>query len=446
MGLGLHGGGLATTQWLLRHDAKVLVTDLRSAKALKPSLRQLPRTPRLRFVLGRHRHSDFRTADLVVANPDVPSHSPYLATARREGVPVVNEATIFFALCPAKIIGVTGTKGKSTVSALLFHLLKTARRKAVLAGNIRSTAMLAVLDKLSSATTVVLELSSWQLEGLPSIRRSPEIGIITNLLDDHLNRYASKSSYFASKDSIWRYQTPADCILLNRDNRPTRVRGEKVHARRYWFSLRPFTEENGIFCRGASFVFRSEGRETRIASTADLRLPGPHNVSNALAALCAARLMGVSSHTLRIGLRSFRGISGRLELVKNVRGVAYYNDTTATAPDAAIAALKSFDRRPIVIAGGVDKKLPYGSMARAFQQGAKRVVFLPGSATKKLLRRWKKSIPYLEAQSMEEAVQKAAALASPGDVVVLSPGAASFNLFLHEFDRGERFVRAVRSL
>jgi UDP-N-acetylmuramoylalanine--D-glutamate ligase len=445
MGLGLHGGGVATTKWLIRHGARVCVTDVRKRSVLRPSIKKIPKTPRCTYVLGEHRHEDFRHAACIVANPGVPRTSPYLNTARKHGIPIVNEATIFFLFCPCPIVGITGTKGKSTVSALVWRFLKKKYRKVILAGNIRTTAMLDVLDALTARSLVVLELSSWQLEGLSCIRKSPHVSLITNYLDDHLNQYPSRQAYFSAKDIIWKYQTPRDVVVLNKDNAPLRARGRRVVSRRYWFSLAPFTEENGSYAKKNELRFRENGSDEVVCKVGNLRIQSSHAIANVLAAIAIARIFRVPKQHIKSVLRSFRGIEGRLETVRTIRGVTYINDTAATAPVATIAALESFKHKVICIVGGVDKKLPYGPLAHALKRRAKAIILLPGTASDKLcvLLKGTKVVPV---SSMRDAVLHAASIAHEGDVVLLSPGAASFNLFLHEFDRGDAFVRIVRSL
>ncbi len=446
MGLGLHGGGLATARWLLRHGATVLVTDLRTRFQLATTLKKLHPRPRLRFVLGEHRHKDFASADCIVQNPGVPNLSPFLATARKHHVPIVNEATLFFLHCPCPVIGVTGTKGKSTVSTMVAHLLRPKYPDVVLAGNIASKAMLDVLDHLRPSSLVVAELSSWQLEGLVPCKRSPHIALVTNVLDDHLNRYASRAAYAAAKALIWRYQRPNDVVILNRDNPRIRPWGGHVRGQLYWYGSRAL-HHDGAYRKGSALITRLQGRLHSVALVGDLRVPGVLAWHNALPAILVARLFGVRSRDIRRSLSRFRGLPGRLEYVRTVAGVEWYNDTTATAPSAAVMALNSFPRKIILIAGGVDKALPYDGMARAIRQHVKTLVLFPGSASDKLrffLRKIR--TPIREVGSMLEAVTVAHSIARKGDVVVLSPGAASFNLFLHEFDRGAQFVKAVKAL
>lgn len=447
MGLGLHGGGVATTNWLLRRGAQVTVTDLRKQQILRESIKRIRDRSRVVFVLGKHRSSDFRNADLVVANPDVPASSPFLAAARKRRVPIENEASLFFLHAPCPVIGVTGSKGKSTTTTLLYLMLHADDRRTAIAGNIATSAMLDVLDRLTPQSRIVLELSSWQLEGLDTVRKSPSFAVVTNVLDDHLNRYPSRRAYAAAKARIWKWQRPDDAVVLNRDNPVTRSWRRRPASKVLWFSVRPFMGEDGAFLRKNDIVVRLHGRERIIAHRRDCNLIGDHNLQNILAALLAATAMGVPAITIRRILRRFQGLASRFEHVRTVRGVKYINDTTATAPVAAVAALNSCASPVVLIAGGVDKRLPYGAFADTIRRRTKALVLLPGSATerlKTLLRFYRK--PMVEISSMNEAVRIARHFATGGDVVLLSPGAASFGLFLHEFDRGEQFVRSVRSL
>ncbi|MEK7516802.1 MAG: UDP-N-acetylmuramoyl-L-alanine--D-glutamate ligase [Patescibacteria group bacterium] len=447
-GLGLHGGGVALARWLLRHGARLTVTDLKTAKELAPSVAAVRRAGRAHFVLGRHRKADFTNADLVIQNPGVPKESPYIRAAERADVPVENEASLFFQMCPAPIIGVSGTRGKSTTTRLIFEMLRAAKIPAVFGGNIREVAMFDLLDRVRAARRkpwVVLELSSWHLERFPAHRLHPRVAVLTSIFPDHLNRYRGMKEYIAAKENLTRFQGPDDVTVVNRDNAETRKLGKRVPGGRLWFSAKSFPEENGAFVRGGAMVVREDGKETRVCAVKDIMLPGAHNVMNVLAAATAAKAVGVPNAAIRSALRRFRGLPHRLEFVREVRGIKFYNDTAATSPDAAIAALRTFaGEKVILIAGGSDKNLQFGALAKAIQKYAKEVVLLPGSATEKLQKALhRKARPV---SSMREAVRAAVSAAQEGDIVLLSPGAASFGLFKHEFDRGDQFVRAVRAL
>lgn len=446
-GIGQHGGGRATIAWFLRHGATIVATDGKTKEELRTTLAKLPRTKRLTFVFGKPRLRDFTTADLVVQNPAIRHDAPALVAARNAGVPIVNEATVFFLRSRAPIIAVTGSKGKSSTSSLLAAMVARRFPKTVLAGNIRDTVMLDVVDGLGADARPVLELSSWQLEGLPIVRQSPHIAIVTNVLDDHLDRYDGKASYAEAKALIWRFQKKEDTVILNRDNAYTRSWASRVRSQLLWFSLKPFPRGDGAFLERGVLKVRTEGKTQTLLNASSLPVPGEHFVANVLAAALAAHVAGVPLVKIARAARTFAGVAGRLEYLRTVRGVRYYNDTTATAPAAAIAALRAFPKKPILIAGGTDKKLPYAALARAMAARARVIVLLPGTATAKMRttlialgRTW------VDASSMDEAVRTAAAHAKRGDVVVLSPGAASFGLFRHEFHRGEMFVKAVNAL
>lgn len=445
MGLGLHGGGVAAVKWFARRGSLVVATDLRSRKTLAPSVKALAGVRHVRYVLGKHRKSDFARADFVAQNPLVPNDSPYLRTARKHGVVIVNDTSMFFEHAKGEFLGVTGTKGKTTVATLTAHVLRAQYGKRVLlAGNIPQFSLWDALDATKANSLSVLELSSWQLEGLPRVKRSPSVAVVTNLLDDHLNRYPSRAAYFEAKSSIWRYQDANGTVILNRDDTVCRTWGKQAKGRVLWYSLRPFKKADGAFLRSGILCVRERGKVIRVLPQTRLRLRGAHNVANVLAAILAARTHNVSFSVLRKAVQNFSGVSGRLEVVRVKNGVQFVNDTTATAPVAAVSALRSFSDKPIMIAGGTDKDLPYRELAHEMSKRAKRIILLPGTATEKLKKLLRKR--FIEVVSMHDAVQVAVTFAKKGDVVLLSPGAASFGLFLHEFDRGDAFIKEVRSL
>lgn len=453
MGLGLHGGGVAVAKWLVRHGARLTVTDLKSAKELALSIALVKRTGRANFVLEEHRKSDFTSAELVIQNPGVPKESPYIRAAEQADVPVENEASLFFQMCPAPIIGVSGTRGKSTTTRLIFEMLRAAKIPAVFGGNIREVVMFDLLDRIRAAKRkpwVVLELSSWHLERFSAHRLHPRIAVLTNVFPDHLNRYRGMREYVAAKENLTRFQGPDDVAVVNRNNAETRRIGKNAPGRRLWFSAKPFPEENGAFVRGGAIMMREDGKETRVCAVKDITLPGAHNVMNALASAAAAKAVGAPNTAISRALRNFPGLPHRLEFVREVRGVKFYNDTAATSPDAAIAALRTFaGEKIILIAGGADKNLQFGTLVKEIKKRTKAVILFDGAATVKLRKAlraagWRTSLPIV--RTMRDALRRTLAVAQKGDTVLLSPGAASFGLFKHEFDRGEQFIKAVRIL
>lgn len=446
MGLGTHGGGVGAVLWLLRRGAKVTLTDLKSRRELASPLAKLPKR-NLTLILGRHRRQDFQTADLILQNPGVPTDSPFLKLAARRGIPLENDASLFFLSCPFPIIGVTGSKGKTTTASLIAAILKAGRFPVSLVG-VEGVPVLTALDGRTRLAYVVFELSSWRLERLSARRVSPHVAVLTNLYPDHLDRYSSFSAYVQAKASIVRFQRWNDVAVVSRDQTLTRGLGARAPGRRYWFSLHPFSEENGCFLdRDGVMTFRRAGREERILPAEAVRLLGEHNLSNVLAAVAVARISGVPRAIIRNSLRTFRGVPHRLELVRELRGVRYVNDTTATIPAATIAALKSINRPAILIAGGAEKGLDLRPLARLLSKRIRFLILLPGQASKRLARLLTDTPFSLTfAKTMDEAVIRASRFARPGDTVLLSPAATSFASFEDAFHRGEAFRRAVNRL
>lgn len=424
MGLGLHGGGVAMVRFLCQRGARVLATDLRDAETLAPSLARLSDLD-VEFVLGEHRLADFAGADLVIRNPAVPEGSPFLAAARAAGVPVEMEMGLFFAECdPDRIVGVTGTRGKTTTATFIWHALCSAGRKAELAGNMRISAV-GLLAELDPEAVVVLELSSWQLEGLVQHRVSPARAVVTNLLDDHLDRYPSRDAYAAAKRTIVKFQRPGDLAVLNAENAYTTAFAESAPGRVAWFSA-----------------------ADPVAGWNRAQIGGVHNRANLAAASRVLVDLGLTESEIADAVASFGGVPYRQETVARIDGVTWVNDTTSTTPDAAIAALEGLSPPFVWIAGGSEKHLdfePLADLAGRLGEKIRAVVMLPGAASDRL----GKSLAGQELRpvaTMPEAVRTAAALAQPGDTVLLSPACASFGLFLNEFDRGDQFNDQVSAI
>ncbi|MBI2050704.1 MAG: UDP-N-acetylmuramoyl-L-alanine--D-glutamate ligase [Parcubacteria group bacterium] len=427
LGLGLHGGGAATARWLHKHGAKLVISDLRDRKLLEPSIKALAKQTGIVYVLGRHRERDVKWADYVVYNPGVPKESRYLQLGRRLNKPVYNEASLFFDRCEAPIIAVTGTRGKSTTASLIAAMCKKKNPRTVLAGNIKTSFMLDVLDRMTPHHLAVLELSSWQLEGLNIVRGAPDIAVVTNLYPDHLNRYQSLAHYYASKKEIFRHQAAEHILILNKDDS----------------LLAQWHKE-----AAPNAVFFSKGEHRALMK--GMALAGRHNLENAVAAIAAAKQYGVSARDIRSVLKNPPVLSGRQEIIAVKKGVVYVNDTTATTPEAGIAALERFGGRRkniILIAGGADKKLVFTEWARSVIKYCSQAHLLVGDASakqKKALAGFKK----LTAghNDLGVLVRIAASAASKGDIILFSPAAASFNLWPHEFARGDDFSKAVSGL
>lgn len=427
MGLGLHGGGAGAARFFAKAEWCVTVTDLKPKEELRESLRLLARFKNIRYILGRHRRKDFLETDLIVKGAGIPWNNQLLALARVKNIPVESDVGIFFDLCQAPIIGVTGSKGKSTTAVLVASLLRKKYPHIFLAGNIRKS-VLDILPHVTKNSLVVLELSSWQLEDLARHKKSPHIAVITNILREHLNRYRDFAAYVQAKSLIFRFQKKDDVLILPKHDRAALRFVGKAKSRVLFFSISPFRAVNP-------------------------HLLGLHNQGNVAAALAVAKLYRVSPVQQRMALREFPGLEGRLEFVAKKHGVRYYNDTTATMPDAAIMALKtmkpSVSGGIILIAGGTDKKFDFRDFAEEIVKSTKAVMWLPGDATKNLKLnivnlKFAQCLEQYDVRTMKEAVGKAKQVARAGDIVLLSPGAASFGLFRHEFERGEEFVKWVK--
>lgn len=447
MGLGVLGGGVGVATYLAEHGASVTVTDMRDERALAESVAALRHLP-VTFHLGEHQLSDFRAegADMVVRNPGVPMTSPYLQAARNSGVNIEMEMSLFFRLCPAPILGVTGTKGKTTVSALIGEILRQWKLETLLAGNMGVSALLE-LDRLDTSTPVVIELSSFQIEALNDHHLSPHVAVLTNISEDHLDRYDNFAHYAGTKLGLTHAMRPEDVVVYNVEDPIVRTVEHRTQARLFPFGLRD-PGRDGAWQSDDRFVIRDGGTELRFGKSALLALSGDHGAMNALAAIGAAHVYGAPSAAIERGLAAFNGVPNRLEEVAIVDGVLYVNDTSATAPAAAVAGIRVLAPRARVlhlIAGGADKCTDLAPFADAIREARARVYLLEGTATPTLdtLLAERRVAVTGTFRSMDGAVICAARTATAGDIVALSPGCASFGMFRNEFDRGEQFRTAV---
>jgi len=447
VGLGLHGGAASAIRWFLRAGATVRVTDIRDHQTLAPTVNRLKKY-RIIYRLGRHDPADFRWADVIYQNQGVPDTLPELKLARRLGKRIVNETSLFFQLCPAKIIGITGTRGKSTTAALLTDILQCQDKKhTFVSGNIRLNPMLDLLPQLSAADRVVLELSSFQLEFLPLIKKSPAVAVMTNLMIDHLNRYDSLTTYAAAKYNIFRWQTSDDLAVLNADDRWTRAAAKLTMAKIWWFQTSGQHHHHGITVRNGWIVEYHGAKTEKLFPQATINVLGEHNLKNNLAAIAVARAENVPVKIIRQAVKKFIGLQHRQEIIRQWRGHTFINDTSATTPDGTLAALKMYPGGVYII-GGTDKRLRFNLMMNEFRRRQLPFITLPGTATDKMVARLPVRDRHLvhAAADMIAAVRQALKLAKPGQPIVLSPGAASFGPYVHEFERGQKFVKAVRSL
>ena len=464
MGLGLHGGGVGTVKFFAERGAKVLVTDIKKEERLKPSIEKLARYKNIEFVLGQHRSEDFIKADLIIKNPAVSPTSRYLEIARAHNVPIETDIGLFFELCPCPIIGITGTKGKSTTASLAYQLLSAKFDKVCLGGNIRIS-VLSQLKKLDKKSLCILELSSWQLEDMAAHKKSPAIAILLNIMPDHLNRYPKFQTYIEAKKNIFKYQSPSNTLILNFNDSIIRSFSEETRSKVVFFG-KDLTSvdlsQKGVFLKRNAFYFQNQKKAilklSNIPMQAGLSFLGEYKISNILAALTLAKLYHISDPLIRKTVSLFHPLEGRLERIGRFGLLTFYNDTAATIPEATIAALEALSspkKKIILIAGGEDKELDYDFLARQIFQRVYKLILFSGSASEKILkslkeiasqRKIKQLIAGSNLKRMDEAVSLAKEVAKRGDIILLSPGAASFNLFENEFDRGRQFKEAVQRI
>ncbi|MDR2740873.1 MAG: UDP-N-acetylmuramoyl-L-alanine--D-glutamate ligase [Treponema sp.] len=466
MGLGLHGGGLESARYMARSGASVTVTDLRDEKVLASSLEKLRGSGDLgiRYVLGRHDEEDFKNADMVIKNPGVPPDSPYLALSRR----IETDISLFLAANPARLTAVTGSKGKSSTASALHWVLSRARTESLLPGTARlggniTVSPLTFLDSLSADDDVILELSSWQLGDLRGRLRpdgepgeallKPRAAVLAAIMSDHLDRYDSMAAYVDDKRFIYRGQDRRDVtvippgpwgqsFLAETGGRPLVYSGGPPSKGRAEGEIHGWLEEGS----GPGMV-RLPGGEIIEAVPAKVLVPGAHSKMNLLAAALALLDLGLPPAFVRQSLGTFPGIEHRLEFFHETGGIRFYNDTAATIPEAAAAAVGAFDVPVVLVTGGTDKKLDYGPLVEAAKR-SKAVVLLAGTGSGKLVpllihAGLRYSGPF---DTVDAAVRAALDEAAPGDAVVLSPGCASFGMFINEFDRGRKWKEAVRGI
>ncbi len=441
MGLGLQGSGMAAARYAAQQGAIVRVTDMKSPEVLAPSVRALAGLP-IEFILGQHRDEDFLWADIVIRNPGVPRNSRYLLLAEQHGAQIEMEIALFFLSCSGRIIGITGTRGKTTTTSLLYEILCASGAPTVLGGNVAGVETLSLLPQITTETLVILELSSWQLEGLAPHALSPSVAIMTNIYPDHLNTYEGMEDYAAAKANIFRHQSAHDLAIFNYDNPWTRRFGEEAPGETWFTSL----ARGGSFARGSTtldpFIFT------------DTPLVGKHNLENILLATTAARRLGVPDERIAATVQRFQGVAHRLQEVAIVHGVRFVNDSTSTTPIAGQVGIEAFQQPIVLVAGGNTKHLPLDQWPATIVQRCRAVFLLKGSGTDELL-------PALQAEahkqgkampvqgvfdSLTQVMESALAYTHSGDVLLFSPGFTSFGMFLNEFDRGNQFVAYVHTL
>lgn len=450
MGLGSFGGGLGAVRFLAECGAILTVTDLRTEAVLADSLQQLADLDGINFKLGRHEAEDFTQTDLVVVNPAVAPGNEFVELARQSGVPLTTEMSLFWERNKGRVAAITGSNGKSTTTALTHALLQATGRKCWLGGNIGKS-LLPVVDDIAADDWVILELSSFQLEWLNLIEARPDIAIVTNFSANHLDWHQTLGNYRHAKQSLLRWQRPDDLAILNADDPD--VSQWPTSARRVFFGTSSNSDSRVIGTHLIVQAVDSESGEWDLDLAPHLKSPGAHNRMNAAAAVLAALHAGATRDEIISGIRAFEPLPHRLQLVAEHAGRSFYNDSIATTPESAICGLQSFERPIVLLAGGYDKQVDLNEFGQAIARRVKAVALLGqtgptiGAAiqTDSASRNAVPPATHLAA-SFADAFEWAVSQSTPGDIVLLSPGCASYDWFRNYIDRGDQFSQLARTL
>jgi len=439
--VGLGKSGIAAARFLKARGAQVTVSDIRPAGLIAelPSLLD----EGIMVETGSHGLLTFRRQDLIVVSPGVPSNTPELEQVRALGILIIGELELGASFLQGEIVAITGSNGKTTTTTLIGEILKASGRPTLVGGNIGRP----VVDMVAESTAEswsVLEVSSFQLETIQSFR--PRIAVVLNITPDHLDRHGSFKTYAAAKTRITENQTADDLLVLNAEDEPTKLVAAKSKAQIYWFSPRRQVKQ-GAFVHGESIFFRSRegGPAEPILPTDEIPLAGAHNVENVLAAVCAARLAGVQHEVIRGAVAGFHAVEHRLEFVRELDGVRYFNDSKATNVDATAKAIEAFPGGIWLILGGKDKDSDYSTLAPLLRERVRAVITI-GSAAEKIETQLAGVVKIERAETMERAVAWARQQAAAGETVLLAPACSSFDQFENYEHRGRVFKELVREL
>ena len=415
MGLGLLGRAVGDAQFLAEQGAELIVTDIKGDDVLRASLDVLKQYPNVTYRLGGHDMADFSNRDYILKAAGVPIDSPFIAEARKHNIPIKMSASWFAEVAQIPVVGVTGTRGKTTTTMMLSDIMKASGMEVLLGGNIRGVSTLALLPKVTQNSIALMELDSWQCQGFGEDKFSPHIAVFTTFMPDHMNYYHNDmQAYLFDKAQIFINQKPSDTLVVSDQVLP---------------QLDQFKR-----------VVQSHVQVAR-AGKIELSIPGEHNQLNAACALEAARALGIDDDVALRALKNFKGVDGRLQFVRDVRGIKIYNDNNSTTPDATLAALDAVGGpKTLLIMGGADKGLDMSALlARLPEQ--KRVVWLAGTGTDKVIPA--DAVVY---DRLESALQDVMDYAEAGDTVLFSPAFASFGMFQNEYERGDQFKALIDQL
>lgn len=453
MGLGLHGGGVATASWLSKEGAIVHATDKRTSEVLQPSLSALKKFP-ITFTLGEHKNADFLETDIVIVNPGVPRENEYVALAKKVGKRIENDTSLFFQYDPHVKIAITGTRGKTTTTLFVVELLKKKYPLVLPSGNTPKNALLKEYHRIKGKDVpVVAELSSWQLEYLPAAKKAPHIALITNLFPDHLNRYRGMNDYANAKSGIFQHQQEGDYLILNKDNAWTSYfLKKKPKGLVFFVSKKPLTKnENGIYVKGDMLVFQADETTQKLFSIKRfIKEHGVHNLENMMGAVLAVKLFDPSVAIKESDILRLATPMMRQEIIYKKGNLQIVNDSCATSPDGTMVAVERFvkDGALVLILGGTDKSLSYSELSNYLRKKLKKeqMILLSGSATTKILTGFGSFHPDTFETLLTCVTEASIRLKNikGKKTLLFSPGSASFEKFLHEFDRGEKFNKLVK--
>lgn len=429
MGLGLLGRGVGDIKFLSEAGAKeIIVTDLKNENDLQESFNELKDMKNIRFVLGEHRLEDFKDRDLIIKSAGVLFDSIYIKEAEKNNIPVEMSTALFAKFFPGKIIGITGTRGKSTVTHLIYEIIKN-EGKVFLGGNVKGVSTISFLKEAKENDWAVLELDSWQLQGFGTQKISPHIAVFTTLLPDHQNYYKNNMElYFEDKANIFKFQKEKDFLISGSQVAPLIV--EKYES-----------------------VINSKiivADESKVPEDWKIKIPGTHNKYNISLAIAVAKALEIDMSVVKEAVENFSGVPGRLELVRDYKGIKIWNDTTATTPDATLAGLRALGSEIVLIMGGADKNLDMTKLFQEIPEHVRALILIPGTGSTRiegdLIRLGDANVDFNKVNNLREAINLAVALAPVGGNILFSPGFASFGMFKNEYDRGDQFNELVKNL
>jgi UDP-N-acetylmuramoylalanine--D-glutamate ligase len=438
--VGLGKSGVASALFLKQRGARVTVSDTKSPDQLREEIPMLL-DHGIAVETGGHGERTFREQDLIVVSPGVPVDAAPLLQARAAGEPVIGEIELAAQNLPGDIVAITGSNGKTTTTTLVGEILAAGGLPVSVGGNI-GTPAISLVERATRQTIVVLEVSSFQLETIQTFR--PKVAVVLNITPDHLDRHRTFQTYVDAKARIFENQQSSDFAVLNEDDPTCKTLPDRTRAQVFWFSRKKEIQQ-GAFVRDGKILFRDGKSHREVMLVSEIPLKGAHNLENVLAGVCAGALMGCEPAKIRQAIQNFKAVEHRLEYVATIKGVEYFNDSKATNVDATIKALESFPKNIHLILGGKDKGSDYTVLNDLLRERVKRVYTI-GAAAEKIESHIKGAAEIVHAETLENAIRRASAVAEPGDIVLLAPACASFDQFQSYNHRGRVFKEVVQAL